>query len=64
MKKNGLKHNSEINILLQHVLPSIQEYINKTTDLLDEANTSMAETTKMVEKIASGIGKNNKHRTD
>ncbi|XP_071150982.1 uncharacterized protein [Mytilus edulis] len=45
-----LVNGSEINIFLQHILPDIQEYINKCSDVLDVANTGMAETMKMIEK--------------
>ncbi|CAC5391717.1 unnamed protein product [Mytilus coruscus] len=45
-----LVNGSEINIFLQHILPSIQDYINKSSDLLDVANTGMAETMKKIEK--------------
>ncbi|XP_071160965.1 putative uncharacterized protein DDB_G0268364 [Mytilus edulis] len=45
-----LVNGSEINIILQHILPDIQEYINKCSDVLDVANTGMAETMKMIEK--------------
>ncbi|CAC5391685.1 unnamed protein product [Mytilus coruscus] len=45
-----LVNGSEINIVLQHILPSIQDYINKSSDLLDVANTGMAETMKMIVK--------------
>jgi len=44
-----LVNGSEIETFIQHILPNIQEFIQKTSTLLDEVNSSMTKT--MAERI-------------
>ena len=39
-----LVNGSEIETFIQHILPNIHEFIQKTSTLLDEVNSSMAKT--------------------
>jgi hypothetical protein len=43
-KSSVLVNGSEIETFIQHILPNIQEFIQKTSTLLDEVNSGMEKT--------------------